>query len=112
MREDLRVRARWNKVGYPIGALTGPLPEGTATDEQVAQRLIAEAREKMRFVVKVAARDVFLGSRPCVYHLLALTATIGEHWWTGIVDGRFVRIAARGETRRQATKYREVITLR
>jgi molecular chaperone DnaK len=112
MREDMHVRARWNKAGYPIWALTGPLPEGTATDEQVAQRLIAEVRQRSRFVVKVAARDVFLGSRPCVYHLLAFTATVGEHWWTGIVDGRFVRIAARGETRRQATKYREVITLR
>jgi hypothetical protein len=116
MREELHVRARWNKFD-PNGlfALTGPLPTGTASDEQVAGQLIAEEAAKRRsLVIKAMSRSVFLGSRPCVYHWLALgpPAAHSQHWWTGIVDGRFVRIAATYPAGPTAQHHIKVITLR
>jgi len=121
IKERLAARARPSRVavGFAVEALAGPLPPGAATSEEVAQHLLAEMRKaKPKIRIETADPDVFLGSRLCLHQVIAMEPenpneiTTHEYRWTGIVDGRFVRIAVRCPSRRIAERLRDLVKLR
>jgi len=112
MREHFVARVKGRLSNCVLTATTGVLAEGTDTPETAAEHLLAEARRAVpKIRVRASAPDVFLNSRLCVHHLL-IVAQRQEHWWTGIVDGRFVRIAVSGAPRRLAERCRDLVSLR
>jgi len=115
VRETLaaRVRLSWSSDYGLVTASTGPLPDGADSPEKLADYFITRLqRANPNARAGAAVPDVFLGSRLCVRHRVTVVRKREDHWWTGLVDGQFVRIVVEGVSARQAEKCRDVIALR